>query len=144
MWDCTEMYPLHEHIHKDLTMKWDIWKIINNIETANYYITDHIVSNMSKQILYQIQSPLHLSTKTGKRPTVIVPKMCKSSFMITIKTEFNYCFYTQDIYIPKSHNTAFRIDIIQDFKISTSRQKKKLNFQIFLVDLFYNALGFLN
>lgn len=71
---------------------------------------------MSKQILYQIQSPIHLSTKTGKRPTVIVPKLCKSSFMITIKTEFNYCFYTQDIYIPKSHNTAFRIDIIQDFK----------------------------
>lgn len=30
------MYPLHEHIHKDLTMKWDIWKIINNIETADY------------------------------------------------------------------------------------------------------------
>lgn len=104
---------------------------------------------MSKQILYQIQSPLHLSTKTGKRPTVIVPaKMCKSSFMITIKNEFNYCFYTQDIYIPKSHNTAFRIDIIQDFKSvpPDEKKKKKSNriFKIFLVDLFYNALGFLN
>lgn len=93
---------------------------------------------MSKQILYQIQSPLHLSTKTGKRPTVIVPaKMCKSSFMITIKNEFNYCFYTQDIYIPKSHNTAFRIDIIQDFKSVPPDEKKKKKIQ----SNFQNILG---